>query len=66
LIEWLTELRTTIGATEATFRYVLHENVECYLQAGWVIAADLSDCYHGEFGVLMLRPPTLDGPEDDS
>jgi hypothetical protein len=27
-----------------------------------VIAADLSDCYHGEFGVLMLWP--LDDPED--
>jgi hypothetical protein len=40
-----------------TFRYVLHDDVECYLQAGWAIAADLSDCYHGQFGVLMLRPP---------
>jgi hypothetical protein len=50
---------------ESVFRYVLHEDVEAYQHAGWVIAADLADCYHGEFGVLMLRPPALDGPEDD-
>jgi hypothetical protein len=49
-----------------TFRYVLHEDVEAYQHAGWEIAGDLSDCYHGEFGVLMLQPTTLDGPEDDS
>jgi hypothetical protein len=47
-----------------TFRYVRHEDVEAYLQAGWVIAADLADCYHGQFAVLMMRPPALDGPED--
>jgi hypothetical protein len=46
-----------------TFRYVLHEDVECYLLSGWVIAADFSDCYHGEFGVLILWP--FDGPQDD-
>jgi hypothetical protein len=55
-----------VPADVTTFRYVLHDDVECYLQAGWVIAADLSNCYHGEFAVLMLRPPALDGPEDDS
>jgi hypothetical protein len=49
------------GMDVVTFRYVLHDDVECYLHAGWVIAADLSDCYHGGFGVLMLRPTTLDG-----
>jgi hypothetical protein len=46
------------------FRYVRHDDVECYLHVGWVIAADLSDCYHGEFGVLMMQWP-FDGPEDD-
>jgi hypothetical protein len=44
------------------FRYVRHDDVGCYLQAGWEIAADLADCYHGEFGMLMMRP--FDGPED--
>jgi hypothetical protein len=48
----------------STFRYVRHDDVECYLQGGWTIAADLSDCYHGEFGVLMMRGPFVDGPED--
>jgi hypothetical protein len=43
---------------------VPHDDVEYYLHAGWVIAADLSDCYHGQFGVLMMWP-ALDGPEDD-
>jgi hypothetical protein len=50
------------STVEATFRYVLHDDVEAYLHAGWEIAADLADCYHGEFGVLMLWP--FDGPED--
>jgi hypothetical protein len=47
----------------STFRYVRHDDVESYLHVGWVIAADLSDCYHAQFGVLM-QWPTLDGPED--
>jgi hypothetical protein len=53
------------GPSSSLFRYVRHEDVECYLHVGWEIAADLSDCYHGEFAVLMRWPPALDGPEDD-
>jgi hypothetical protein len=48
---------------EAIFRYVLHDDVEAYQHAGWEIAADLRDCYHGQFGLLMRWP--LDGPEDE-
>jgi hypothetical protein len=51
---------TGLVRPSATFGY---DDVECYLQAGWEIAADLSDCYHGQFGVLMMRWP-FDGPED--
>jgi hypothetical protein len=53
------------SGSSTLFRYVRHDDVECYLHAGWEIAADLADCYHGEFGVLILRPPALNGPEDD-
>jgi hypothetical protein len=27
------------------YRYVMRDDVECYLHAGWEIAADLADCY---------------------
>jgi hypothetical protein len=40
----------------------MHDDVEAYQHAGWEIAADPGDCYHGEFGVLMLWPH--DRPED--
>jgi hypothetical protein len=53
-----------LSPVSSVFRYVRHEDAEAYLQAGWEIAADLSDCYHGEFAVLMRWP--FDGPEDDS
>jgi hypothetical protein len=45
---------------EVVLRYVRHEDVEHYSSEGWTITHDLADCYHGHFGVLMVRPDSQD------
>jgi hypothetical protein len=31
-----------VPVSDSTFRYVRHDDVECYLHVGWEIAADFS------------------------
>lgn len=38
-----------------TFRYVPHERVLEFINAGWLIADGLQSCHHGEYSVLMEK-----------
>ena len=42
--------------TDIVLRFVRHEDVERYQQEGWTVTNDLSDCYGGQFAVLMMGP----------
>jgi hypothetical protein len=48
---------------EVTLRFVPHQDVDRYLRDGWTVTNDFSDCYHGEFAVLMVKGTSL-APED--
>ena len=50
----------TTSLATAILRYVPHHEIERYLHAGWTITHDLSDCCHGQYSVLMVRPDDQD------
>ncbi len=37
------------------FRYVVHAEVQSYLDKGWTVSCDLQDVCHGHHAVLMVR-----------
>jgi hypothetical protein len=47
---------------EVVLRFVRHEDIDRFLQAGWTVTHDLQDCHHGAYSVLMVRPGDCQDP----